>query len=138
MILAGLLILGADIPEARLVTQIESRDVFPPAFRGSWAKTRAECSAEAALEAFTVTENRMDGYEWDSILLKSTPVIHQTAPSGEAAYTVVVLTAARGETEVDFGKTRLSLVGSKLYMSNPTVVSEDQHFNAEFANVRCP
>lgn len=138
MIIVVLALAAAEIPEAQLFTQIESRDVFAPAFRGGWAKTRVECSAEAPIEAFTVTENRITGYEWDSILLKSTPMIYQTGPNGQPAYTVVVLTASRGETEVDFGKARLSLVGEELYMSNAAAVPEDQHFNAEFANVRCP
>jgi hypothetical protein len=40
------LMLAADIPEAQLVTQVDGKEVFAPAFRGHWASTLAACTAE--------------------------------------------------------------------------------------------
>ena len=137
-VLLGLLLAASDIPESQLITQVGDKDVFPPAFRGTWGPNLAACSGDR-LEVFKVSENRIRGYESDSLLLKSTPVIQQSGPkSDDWAYTVVGLTADRGETEVGFGKVRLSRIGSRLYMSNANSVPEEQHFNDEFANVRCP
>jgi len=126
------------VPEDRLVTRVGDKEEFAPAFRGTWSKSAATCRDENSLETFVVTETRLDGYEWDAVLLRTTPMIAESAPKqGDWANTIVVLTADRAETEVSFGKRRLSLVGDKLYMSNAEEVEEDDQFRAEFANVRC-
>jgi hypothetical protein len=128
----------ADIPESQLLTEVGGREVFASAFRGTWSKSAAECRNDQSLYTFTIGEARMDGYEWDAVLLKSTPMIGQSGRKpGEWAHTVVVLTADRGETDVGIGKRRISLLDGELYMSNADAVSEDQHFTAEYANVRC-
>lgn len=138
MSLLALLLIAADIPESQLVTQVGDREVFAPAFRGVWSKSAATCRDEHSSETFAVSETRLDGYEWDAALLKTTPIIHQSGPEAdEPVYTVLVLTAARGETDVDIGKTRLSLAGDKLYMSSADAVSEEDHLSEQYANVRC-
>lgn len=127
------------IPEDQLVTRVGDKEVFAPAFRGTWSKSASDCSDESSLKTVVISEARLEGYGWDTVLLKTTPVIGQSgSKKGEWANTVVVLTADRAETEVSFGKRRLSLLGGKLYMSNAEAVAEEDHFGAEFANVRCP
>jgi hypothetical protein len=129
---------AADLPESQLVTFADGKEVFAPAFRGSWSKSAAECRNQDSIYTFTVKETRLEGYEWESVLLKSTPMIFEGGPKDKGtAYTVVALTAERGESEVGIGKVRLSLVGNELYMSNAEAVPEDKHLTAEFANVRC-
>lgn len=92
MILAVMLLAIADIPDSQLYSRVDGREVYPPPFRGGWAKTSAGCTG-VSQERFEITENRIIGYEWDSLLLKSTPVIHEGRGNGRWAYTVVVLTA---------------------------------------------
>lgn len=139
MIIAVLLALAAaDIPDTELVTLVDGKEVFAPAFRGTWSKSAAECRNDYSLYTFTVEETRLNGYEWDAILLKTTPMIGQSGPRrGQWANTVVVLTADRGETDVGIGQRRMSLLDGKLYMSNAEAVPEEQHLTAEYANVRC-
>lgn len=135
---ALLLLLGSpEAPESQLVTVVDGQEVFPPAFRGVWSKSADTCRDQYALETFAMSEDRLDGYEWDAVLLKSTPVIYHSSPRGDDARTVVVLTADRGETEVGLGKRRITLMGGKLHMSNAEEVSEEEHLTAEFASVKC-
>jgi hypothetical protein len=138
MLLFALALGVADIPESQLVTEVDGKEVFAPAFRGTWSESAAECRNDQSLYTFTIGETRLDGYEWDAVLLKTTPMIGQSGPKpGQWANTVVVLTADRGETDVGIGKRRISLLDGKLYMSNADAVSADDHFNAKYANVRC-
>ena len=131
------LIAVQDIPENQLVTQVDGKDVYPLSFRGRWAKSLAGCSSEGQ-DLFEIGETRIRGYEFDSILLKSTPVILEGVTLEKSAYTIVVLAAFRAEDNVEISKGRLSLFEGKLYMSNAEAVSEEQHLRAEYANVRCP
>lgn len=135
--LALLLFTAAEIPESQLVTQVNGKEVFPPAFRGTWSKSAATCRDENSLETFTVSEFRLDGYDWDAVLLKSTPMSYLHGPDNEPANGVVVLTAERGESEVSIGKARLTLMVGKLYMSNTEAVSEQEHLTPNYSNVRC-
>lgn len=136
--LYGLAFASSTIPQEQLVTRIGDKDVFAPAFRGTWSKSVATCRQEDSLETFVISETRLEGYEWDSVLLRTTPMIVENAPGEDQwANTVLVLTADRAETEVSFGKRRLSLLGDKLYMSNPEAVKEDDHLEERYANVRC-
>jgi len=137
MILAALLLAAADPPDSQLVTQVEGMEVFPAPFRGRWSKSIAGC-AEHSPQVFEIKESRMRGYEWDSLLLKATPVIHEGQQGGKWAFTIIALTAFRSETDVDFRKVRVSWFGEKLYMSNASTVAEEQHLTPDYANVRCP
>lgn len=136
LLLLAAFIASQEIAESDLVTQAGGEEVFPPAFRGTWSRSVATCRDEYALETFSIGENRLDGYEWDAILLKTTPVIYSST-AGRDTHSVVVLTADRGETDVGVGKRRISLMGGKLYMSNAEAVSDDEHLTPDFSNVRC-
>ena len=137
MMLTAILLLSVQLSEPELITQNGEKEVFAPAFRGRWADTLSDCGVDG-LSAFEVAETRIDTYEGDSVLLNSTPMIHETAPNGQPAYTIVGLVASRGETEVGLGKVRMSRVGAALYMSNAEAVQEEDHFKSDYANVRCP
>ena len=139
MILLALMLGAAEIPEAQLVTQVDGKEVFAPAFRGHWVSTVAACKAQDD-GGIEITADHIYGYEWDAVLLKSKPMIWQSAgPSGrDTTYTVVVLMAGRAETDVNISKLRISRFGAKLYMSNVERVPEDKHLAAEYANVLCP
>jgi hypothetical protein len=133
-----LLLTAADIPESQLITRSGDKEVFAPAFRGVWSRNAATCRDENSPETFEVTETRLFGYEWDSVLLKSTPMIGQSGPGrGQWANTVVVLMANRGESDVGVGKARLSLMDGMLYMSNAEAVADEDHLTSEYSNVRC-
>ena len=139
MIFLAFLLGATEIPEAQLVTQVDGKEVFAPAFRGNWAASATDCKRDS-LTGIKITADHIYGYEWDAVLLKTTPMIYQSAGSGgrETAYTVVVLMAGRSETDVDISKLRISRFGAKLYMSNVERVPEEKHLTAEFANVHCP
>lgn len=139
MMLLALLLGAAEIPESQLVTQANGKEVFAPAFRGHWASTPAACTAEDD-GGIEITADHIYGYEWDAVLLKSTPMIYQPAGADghDTAYTVLALVAGRSETDVDISKLRISRVGAKLYMSNADRVQEEKHLTTGFANVRCP
>jgi hypothetical protein len=140
MILLLALVLGAgEISESELVTQVDGKEAFAPAFRGHWASTAAACKAQDD-GGIEITADHIYGYEWDAVLLKTTPMIWQSAgPTGrDTAYTVVVLLAGRAESDVNISKLRISRFGAKLYMSNAERVKDEKHLTAEFANVRCP
>jgi hypothetical protein len=134
-----LLLAAAEPLESELITQVGDKEVFAPAFRGVWSTSLETCADEQSLETFEITETKLYGYEWDSVLLKSTPMIGQSGPArGQWAHTVVVLTAERTETDVSMGKRRMSLMDGKLYMSIAEVAPEETHLSAAHANVRCP
>lgn len=140
MIIFFALMLGAvDIPGAELVTQIDGKEVFAPAFRGHWASTLAACTAEDD-GGIAITADHIYGYEWDAVLLKSSPMNYASAGYGGrgTAYTVNVLVAGRSEMDVDISKLRISRYGAKLYISNVDLVPEAKHLTGDFANVRCP
>lgn len=98
------LLTNGPIPEDQLVTWVGDKEVFAPAFRGTWSRSTSDCSDESSLETVVISEARLEGYEWDAVLLKTTPVIGQSGPKkGEWANTVVVLTADRAETKCHSG-----------------------------------
>jgi hypothetical protein len=126
------------VPATDLEVEENEQPVFPKAFRGYWASTLKDCTDETALTGVRITRNRIYGYESNSVLLVITPVNHHSTPARREALTVTALTAERGEDEVGTGKVRLSRVGPKLHMSRADVVSEDEHFQQSFSNVKCP
>ena len=137
LVAAAALLLQA-VPASDLQVEENDQPVFPKAFRGVWAGSLNECTDDTAVGGVRITRNRIYGYESDSVLFVITPVNHHDTPTGQEALTVTALLAERGEDEVGTGKVRLSRVGDKLHMSRATVVSEDEHFKPDFANVRCP
>lgn len=126
------------IPETDLLIEEEGEAVFPRAFRGRWAPSISECG-EHSFSASVITGRRAFGYEWSGRLLQTSPVIHESTPSREPAHTIVALAAWSGESdELGIGRIRLSRVGDRLYKSNAETVGGQQHWQREFANVRCP
>ncbi len=96
------LALGLAIVSCPLVAQsvAEESEVYPQAFRGDWAPSLAECQNPNSEAILTIGASKIWFYEADSKLLKITPVVSFTAPSGAEARTVHALVAERGELEL--------------------------------------
>ena len=121
MIILALAMMLQELPEAQLITEEGGRDIFPPAFHGTWANTLADCGD---IEFMTITRDRLSGRESGAILLKNGGMIRHTARNGQPAYTINALVAQSGEGDVGIGRLRISRVGDMLYTSNAEVVGE--------------
>lgn len=127
------LALGTLFAAAPATSQENPHDFLPAEFVGTWASSRADCDDIAWV---TIERDRVSAYEMDSRVLIASSRIHESAPNGQEALTVKILTAATAEGEVYFGKLRISKAGDLLFMSNAELVSEADHW--KYPNIRCP
>jgi hypothetical protein len=137
------LLASLQIPESQLATVQNGKEVFPVAFRGVWSKSLKDCADENSIETVEITEDRIYGYEFDSLLIKAGAIYTHSDPANRTSSTgwansFVALTADRAETDVSWGKIRLSRLGNYLYMSQPEAVKEEEHLSLTYRNVRCP
>jgi hypothetical protein len=138
MILAALGLAATQIPQTQLLTEEGGYDIFPVAFRGTWAPTRAECDGDG-LMVVEITARRVVAYETNALLLKSGSLVMHTAPNGSEAYTILGLMASSDESgDVGIGKFRVSRVGEHLYTTNADAVPEKDHLTKQYRMVRCP
>jgi hypothetical protein len=114
----------------------EEAEVYPLEFRGLWGPSLAACKSEFGEDLISIGRTRIQLYEADSKLLKITPVVSFTAPSGLDAKSVNAIVAERSELEVGIGKLRLTLSGGKLYPSRIDEVPEDDQWKSP--HVKCP
>ena len=143
MILFVLALALTPIAESQLVTEENGREVFPVAFRGTWASSLAECSKNYSSDRVYITENRIYGYESESVLVKAGRVYSQSNPhrfpsNGVYPHSMQALVAGSFETNVAMRKLRISRLEEHLYLSDAEEVSAEDHFKSDYRNVRCP
>ena len=138
MILFAMLLAAAPLPPAQLATTKLGHDIYPVAFRGTWASKAASCtSADGDADRVQVSEERIRGFESESVILKNGGVTQGKMASGEPSYSMQALVAGSSEGEVYMVKVRLTRAGDNLYMSNPDTATEEVHLSAANRYVRC-
>lgn len=113
-------------------TRRDGQDIFPPAFHGTWAPSLAECRG-ANWVRFDATSYRSPDNL--STLIRNIRV-RQHPPGGQHALTLVAQVEFNSEGQVGRGQVRISRAGPYLYMSNPEIVNDREHWRMR--NVRCP
>lgn len=126
----------AEPGERDIVDRVREPDpglALPAAFHGHWASSRAECRGRV----WVLIEP--GGYRApDSIaaFIEPARIVRQTTPDGVPAATITVRVELGGEDEELYrGRVRMSRAGEHLYMSNPDIVSEAEHW--QLRNVWC-
>lgn len=113
-------------------THRDGRDIFPPAFHGTWAPSPAECGGGNWVRFDAATFRAPDNL---GTLIRHVEV-RRHPPSGQHAVTLVAQVEFNSEDQVSRGEVRISRAGPYLYMSNPEMVSDREHWRMR--NVRCP
>ena len=107
---------------------------LPPAFRGNWAPSLAECGGGGGWVSIEPGGYRAP--DSIAVLLEPVRIVRHTTPAGEAAATIAPRIEQMSESKMARGRVRMSRVGDHLYMSNPDVVGEAEHWQSR--NLRCP
>jgi hypothetical protein len=138
MILTAMLLAAAPLPPAQLETIKLGHDIYPVAFRGTWASKASSCTgASGEADRIQIGEDRIRGFESESVILKNGGVTQGKLASGEPSYTMQALVAGSSEGEVYMVKVRLTRAGDNLYMSNPDTATEEVHLSDANRYVRC-
>ena len=87
-----------------LATQSGGRDIFPPAFHGTWAPSLGECR-EGMWVRFDATSYR--GPDNLATLIRNLRVRQHRAPGGEPALTLLSLAEFNSEGHVSAGRVRI-------------------------------
>ena len=114
-------------------TRQGGRDIFPPAFHGTWAPSLAECRGSLWVLFDAATYRSPDNL---ATLVRNVRVRQHRAPDGQPAITLLALAEFNSEGQVGRGQVRISRAGPYLYMSNPALVGESAHWRQR--NIRCP
>jgi hypothetical protein len=107
---------------------------FPPAFRGNWAPSLAECGLGGGWVSIEPGGYRAP--DSIAVLLEPARIVQHTTPDRETAATISPRIEQMSEGDMARGRVRMSRVGEHLYMSNPAVVGEAEHW--QYRNLRCP
>ena len=118
---------------AEFATRQDGRDIFPPAFHGTWAPSLSECRGTMWV-LFDATSYRSP----DNLanLVRNIRVRRHRAPGGDRAVSLLALAEFNSEGHDGRGRVRISRAGPYLYLSNPEMVSERAHWRHR--NLRCP